>query len=100
MLAGVGKQGDEAGLFDCFSYDTLVSCARAGLAAWADLAFFSDILSEQINFFVVNGQGFVSAELTEFRLGKETAISAAFSTSLIGSTIFSHLLLQFFLLET
>jgi hypothetical protein len=95
VFACVGKQGNEASLLDSFCYHTLVLCACAGLAARADLSIFGDILSEQIGLLVIDRQGFVRAELTEFWLGKESALTAAFSASLVVSSIVSHLLLQF-----
>ena len=72
------EQGDMTRLLHCRSYNTLVSCAGAGLAAWADLAVFSDIFPEQVCFFVVNYEGLICTKLTKFGLGKEAALSASF----------------------
>ena len=59
-------------------HGSLMSCAGAGLAAWADLAVFSDIFPEQVSFFVVNHEGLICTKLTKFGLGKEAAFSASF----------------------
>ena len=63
-------------LFDSLGYNALMFSACTGLAAWADVAFFSNILSEKVGLFVVNCQRFVCAELTKFGLGKEAAVAA------------------------
>jgi hypothetical protein len=49
---------------------------RAGLAAWADVAFFGNIFSEKVGLFIVNCQSLICAELTKFGLGKEAAVTA------------------------
>ena len=54
----------------------LMFCARASLAARADVAFFSNIFSEKVGLFIINCQGLVCAELAELGLGKETAVAA------------------------
>ena len=76
LLAGERQQGNMPGLFHGLGHNTLVFCARAGLAAWADVAFFGDILSEKVGLFVVDGQGFICTKLTKFGLGKEAAVAA------------------------
>jgi len=92
----VGEQGDVTGLFYGCRYHALVFCARAGLAARADLAIFGDVLPEKIGFFIVNRQCLVCAKLTEFWLRKEAALTSfttAFAALLpfaICVSIFSH----------
>jgi len=92
----VGEQGDVTGLFHGCRYNALVFCARASLAAWADLAIFCNVLSEKIGFFIVNRQCLVCAKLTEFWLRKEAALTSfttAFAALLpfaICVSIFSH----------
>ena len=76
LLASERQQGNMPGLFHGLGYNTLVFRARAGLAAWADVAFFGDILSEKVGLLVVNDQRFICTKLTKFRLGKEAAIAA------------------------
>ena len=93
-----GEQGNLTSLLDRRSHHALMTGARAGLAAWADLAIFCDVASKQVCLLVVNGQRFVCAELTKFGLGKEAAFAATF-LSPFGSSIFSHLLLQFWLIQ-
>jgi hypothetical protein len=63
-------------LFHSLSYNPLMFCTRASLAARADVAFFSNIFSEKVGLFVVNCQGFICAELTKFGLGKKAAVTA------------------------
>ena len=87
LLAGERNQGDVTGLFNSLRYHTLVFGARASLPARADVAFFGNIFSEKVGLFVVNCQGFVCAELTEFRLGKETAIAASFSSTFCANAV-------------
>jgi len=77
LLAGERNQGNVTRLFHGLSYDPLMFCTRASLAARADVAFFSNIFSEKVGLFVINCQGFICAELAELRLGKETAIAAS-----------------------
>lgn len=72
-----GEQGNVTGLFDCRGDDALVPCAGACLAARSDFAVLSDVLPEQVCFFVVNRQGLICAELTKFGLGKEAAFPAS-----------------------
>jgi len=93
----VGEQGDVTGLLHCRRYHALVFCARASLAARADLAIFRDVLPEQIGFFIVNCQRLVCAKLTKFGLRKEAAFApftaSAFAALLpiaICVSIFSH----------
>ena len=76
LLAGERQQGNVPGLFHCLGHNTLVFCAGAGLAAWADVALFGNILSEKVGLFVVNGQGLICTKLTKFGLGKEAAVAA------------------------
>ena len=47
------KQGDLAGLLDGAGNDALMFGARTGLAARADIAFISNVLSEKVSFFVI-----------------------------------------------
>src|SRR5262245_24423324 len=75
LLAGERNQSDVAGLFNSLSYHALMFCACASLAAGADVAFFGNIFSEKVGLFVVNGQGFICAELTKFGLGKKAAVA-------------------------
>jgi len=77
LFARERDQGDVSRLFHGLSYNPLMFCTRASLAARADVAFFSDVFSEKVGLFVVNRQGFIRAELTKFGLGKETAIAAS-----------------------
>jgi len=77
LLAGEGHQGNVARLFDGLGYYTLMFCARAGLAPWADVAFLGNIFSEKVGLLVVNRQSFICAELTKFGLGKEAAFTAS-----------------------
>src|SRR5512142_857976 len=90
-----GKQGDLASLLDRSSHCPLVTCTRAGLAAWADLAIFGDIFPKQICFLVINCQCLIGTELTKLGLCKEAALTASSFGSPLGSSIFSHLFLQF-----
>ncbi len=92
-----GEQGNLTCLLDGGSYHTLMAGARAGLAAWADLAIFRDIAAEQVCLLIVNGQGLICTELTKFGLRKEAAVATLATTFLspFGSSIISHLLLQF-----
>ena len=60
-----------------------MSCTGAGLAAWADLAIFSDVLPKQICLFIVNRQRLICTELTNFWLRKEAAFAAAFREPLM-----------------
>ena len=93
--ADEGKQGDVACLLDGGSYNTLVACACTRLSAGADLAVFGDVLPKHISFLVVNRQGFICTELTEFGLRKKAAVAASFWSPLRSSiTIIRHLLLQ------
>lgn len=74
---GEGQQGDLTGLFDSTGQHALMSGAGASLAAWADLAFISDQAFEHINFFIVNGDGLVSAKLTGLRAGEKATFAAS-----------------------
>ena|SRR5215212_8990570 len=94
------EQGDLACLLDCGSDHTLVSGARTSLAARADFAIFGNVLPKNICLFVVNRQGLICAELTKLGLCEEATFAAAFACPLLGSSIVSHLLLQFFLIKT
>jgi len=76
LFAGERDQGDMSRLFHSLSYNPLMFCTRACLAARADVAFFSYVFSEKVGLFVVNCQGLICAELTELGLGKETAVAA------------------------
>ena len=88
------EQGDVASLLDGGGDHSLMTRTGARLAAGADLAIFGDVLPKHISFLVVNCQRLIRAELTEFGLREKAAIAASFGSSL-GSSIFSHLLLQF-----
>jgi hypothetical protein len=93
------EQCDLARLLDRGCDHTLVSGARTGLAARADLAIFGNVLPKHIGFLIVNRQGLICAELTKLGLCEEATLAAAFACPL-GSSIFSHLLLQIYLLQT
>jgi hypothetical protein len=95
LFAGEGKQCDMTGLFDSRGYHTLVFRAGTGLAARTDLPLFRDVLSEQVRLFVIDRQGLVRAKLTKLWFGKEAAFTALLLLTIEGSSIFSHLLLQF-----
>ena len=82
-----------AGLLHCSSHHALVFRARTGLAAWADLALFSYIFAEQIGLLVIDDQQLVCAKLAKLGLGKEPAVTAAFTTARI-TTFVTHGLLQ------
>ncbi len=71
-----GQQRNVACLFHRCSHQALVLGAGTGLAARAQVAIFCHILAQKVDFFVVNGQGFVGAELAELGFRKEFAISA------------------------
>jgi len=73
---GEGQQRDVACLLHRCRNETLVFGAGAGLAARAQAAFFGHVLAEKVDFFVVDGQGFVGAELAELGFRKEFAIAA------------------------
>jgi len=94
LFASKWQQSDVTGLFYGLGDNTLMFRARAGLAAWADIAFLGYIFSEKVGLFIVNRQSFICAELTKFGLGKEAAF-AALLLSIVGSSIVSHLVLQF-----
>ena len=90
-----GKQGNVTSLLDGGGDHALMAGTCAGLATRADLAIFSNVLPKHICFLVVNRQGFICTELTKFRLREKAAFSARSFGSPLGSSIFSHLLLQF-----
>lgn len=73
-----GEQGDLASLLYSGSYHSLVTCTCACLAARADLAIFGDVLPKHVSFLVINCQGLICTELTEFGLRKETAVASSF----------------------
>ena len=73
---GEGQQRNMACLLHRRSDETLVLGACTGLAARAQAAFFRHVLAEKVDFFVVDGQGFIGAELAELGLRKEFAITA------------------------
>ena len=89
-----GEQGNVPGLLDRGGYRSLMTRARTGLSARADLTIFGDVFPKHICFLIVNCQGFICTELTEFGLCEEAALAATFLGTL-WSSIFSHLLLQF-----
>lgn len=74
---GKGQERDMPRLFNCRRNDALMFGAGAGLAAGAQTAFFGHVFAEKVDLFVVDGQGFVGAELAELGLGKELAVAAA-----------------------
>jgi len=78
VFACEGEQSNMTGLLHGCRHNALMSGAGASLAAWADLAIFSDIFPEQVSFFVINDQCFICTKLTKFRLCKEAAFSASF----------------------
>lgn len=73
---GEGQKRNVARLFYCRRHQTLMFGTGAGLAAWAQVAFFGHILAEEVNFLVIYGQGLVGAELAELGFRKEFAVSA------------------------
>jgi hypothetical protein len=77
LPAGVRQQGDMTSLLDGLGNYTLVFCARASLAAWANIAFFGDVFAEKVSFLIVNGEGLICTELTKLGLGKEATFAAA-----------------------
>jgi hypothetical protein len=81
-------------LFHSGCHSALVPGACPGLAARADLAVFGNVLPKQVCFFVVNQQRLVCTELTKFWFRKEAALAASFRGT-EGSSIFSHVVLQF-----
>jgi hypothetical protein len=76
-LAAERQKCHVAGLLDCGRYHTLVFRARAGLAAWSDLAFFGYILAEQVGLFVINDQQLIRAKLTKLGLCEKLAVTTA-----------------------
>jgi len=76
LLAGKRHESNVPCLFHGLGYYPLMFGARAGLAAWADIAFFGNIFSEKVSLFIVNCQSLICAELTKFGLGKEAAVAA------------------------
>lgn len=66
-----------ARLLDSCGHYTLVLRARAGLAAWADLAFFSYIFAKQIDLLVFDDQGLICAKLAKLGLCEKLAVTAA-----------------------
>jgi hypothetical protein len=66
-----------AGLLDSRRNHTLMLCARASLAAWADLSFFGYIFAEQIGLFVINDQQLIGAKLTKLGLCEKLAVTTA-----------------------
>ena len=79
---GEGQQRNVARLFHRSRNETLVLGAGAGLAARAQVAVFGHVLAKQVNFFVIDGQGLVGAELAELGFRKEfaiTTLAAAFA---------------------
>jgi len=73
---GEGQERDMARLFHRRRDKALVFGAGARLSARAHVALFRHIFAEKVRFFIVNGQGFVGAELAELGLGKEFAVAA------------------------
>ena len=73
---GEGQKRNMARLFYRHRNKALVFGTCAGLAARAQAAFFSDVLAEKVNFFVINGQGFIGAKLAELGSCKELAFTA------------------------
>jgi hypothetical protein len=66
-----------AGTLDRRGQGPLVPRTIACLAAGPDFTFICDEALEQIDFFVINAQGFVSAKLTGFRAGKVTTLTGS-----------------------
>jgi hypothetical protein len=66
-------------LLDSCGHYTLVFRTRAGLAAWADLAFFSYIFAKQIDLLVFDDQGLICAKLAKLGLSEKFAVTAAFA---------------------
>src|SRR5262245_37402744 len=75
VTASKGKQCDLTGLLYCASNHALMFGAGARLAARADVTFISDIFSEKVSLFIVDGQGLICTELAELGLGKEAAFA-------------------------
>ena len=69
-----------ARLFHCGCDEALMLGAGAGLAAWADLAFFGDVFAQQVGLLVVDLQHFVGAKLAELGFGEELAVTTAFAS--------------------
>jgi hypothetical protein len=70
-LATEGEKRHVAGALDGGSQLALVSGARPGLAAWANLAIVGDIPAQDFYLLVIDGGAFVDAELAFARSSEE-----------------------------
>jgi len=82
-------------LLDRGGHHTLMLRARAGLAAWADLAFLGYVFAQQIDLLVLDHKGLVCAKLAKLGLCEKLAVTAAFAARITTFiTFFTHDLLQ------
>jgi hypothetical protein len=71
------------GALDGVGKSSLMFCACASLAAWADLAFFGCETAQDIDLFIIDCQVFIGAELANLGTRKVTAFSALFAIAVV-----------------